>query len=61
MLVTFRNIVLVPLFSLLSFTSTVAHPTPCKYACFHQLFLYCFFGLFYLTSIRCILLLFYYL
>jgi len=49
-----------PLFSLLSFTSTVAHPTPCtvhRHA-FPQLLVLLLFCLFYLTLIWCFLLLF---
>jgi len=37
MLVTFCNIALMPLFSLLS-TLIGTHPTPCTYACFSPLF-----------------------
>jgi len=44
MLVTFCNIVLIPLFSLLS-TTTVAHPTPCTWACLSStVFCCCFFA-----------------
>jgi len=44
MLVTFCNIVLMPLFSLLS-TSIVTHLTPCTLACFSPLFFVAVFPL----------------
>ena len=50
MLVTFCNIALMPLFSLLS-TSIVTHPTPVHRHAFPHCFLLLFFRLFYLTLI----------
>jgi len=57
----FFNIYLMPLFSLISSTSAVAHPIPLYIGI---LFYHCFccyvFYVFYLRLIRCILLLFFY-
>jgi len=46
MLVTFCKIILMSLFSLLSFASTVAHLTPCTYACFSTTVFVLFFACF---------------
>ena len=56
MLVTFCNIVLMPLFSLLLLPLQLLTPRPVHRHAFLPLFLCCCFCLFYLTSIRCILL-----